>query len=446
MIPVYVEITHLSLTLEVLLGLFVLNHMFEKKEIPYRRVFMCIYFTLYVSVMIFQDIWSRLYDTNMYFLFLLLHIFFLFFYTLIFCKGQLIFKVFLTLIYVSFVTLSNSPVMLWQQIFHSFTLIFDTFFRVFSRLILFLLTIFMLRFKIDTTLSYPSSYYITMIVTPILNMMIINLLRNYYSVFPYVNLTSCFTLLLELLIYFMIWQGAKEYEKNTRLSLIQQQQQYQNQHMEELSNIVTDYHQLRHDMKNHFACMDRLLSQEKYAELKEYFYSLSNALYALDNQIETGNEIANQVINIKYATAHQLNIPMEIQAALPKQLNIPNHLFCAVLSNLLDNAIEASEKIKQPSVFVKLHLVNDYLSITVKNRIEHWQQSSALSHKTTKSKPHLHGLGLRIVHETVLNFNGIESYEVINDEYIASIMLCLENPAETYPKYSSRDSGGFSAH
>ena len=43
-------------------------------------------------------------------------------------------------------------------------------------------------------------------------MMVINLLKNYYSVFPYVNLTSCFTLLLELLIYFMIWQGAKEYE------------------------------------------------------------------------------------------------------------------------------------------------------------------------------------------------------------------------------------------
>ncbi len=433
MISVHNEITYLSLALEILLGFFLLNHMFEKKEIPHRRGFICIYFILYASVMISQDIWSHLHGTDMYFLFLLLHISFMFLYALIFCAGKFIFKVFLTLIYVSFVTLANSPVMLLRETFYSF-IIFGTFFKVCSSLILFLLTMFMLRFKIDTTLSYPSSYYITMIVTPILNMMVINLLKNYYSVFPYVNLTSCFTLLLELLIYFMIWQGAKEYEKNTRLSLIQQQQQYQNQHMEELSNIVTDYHQLRHDMKNHFACMDRLLSQEKYPELKEYFYSLSNTLYALDNQIETGNEIANQVINIKYATAHQLNIPMEIQAVLPRQLNIPDHLFCAVLSNLLDNAIEASEKIEQPSIYVKLHLVNDYLSITVKNRIERWQHNSALSHKTTKSKPHLHGLGLRIVHETVLNFNGIESYEVINDEYIASIMLCLDNIEATCQK------------
>ncbi|MEY8390385.1 GHKL domain-containing protein [Lachnospiraceae bacterium 45-W7] len=430
MTPFHTEIIYLSLALEALLGLFLLNYMFEKKEFPLRRVFHIVYFTLYISAMIFQDIWSHLHNTDIYFLFLLLHIFFLFSYALIFCRGKFIFKVFLSLIFVSFITLDSSPVMLLRETFHIPIFLGGAFFKISSSLLLLLLTMFMLKFKMDTTLSYPSSYYITMIVTPILNMTVITLLKNYYSVFPYATLTSCFTLLLELLIYFMIWQGAKEYEKNIRLSLIQQQRQYQNQHMEELANIVTDYHQLRHDMKNHFACMDRLLSQEKYTELKEYFYSLSNTLYALDNQIETGNEIANQVINIKYATAHQLNIPMEIQAALPKHLNIPDHLFCAVLSNLLDNAIEASEKIERPSVFVKLHLVNDYLSITVKNRIEHWQRSSALSRKTTKSKPHLHGLGLRIVHDTVLTFNGIESYEIIGDEYIASIMLCLENTAE----------------
>lgn len=169
--------------------------------------------------------------------------------------------------------------------------------------------------------------------------------------------------------------------------------------------------------------MDRFLSQEKYADLKNYFYSLSNTLYALDDQVETGNEIANQVINIKYATAHQLRIPMEIDAALPKKLNLPDHIFCSVLSNLLDNAIEASGKIADPAVFVKLHTVKNYLSITVKNRIEPWQHESAKNHKTTKSKPHLHGLGLRIVEETVQSYNGISSYEIIGQEYIASIML-----------------------
>lgn len=63
------------------------------------------------------------------------------------------------------------------------------------------------------------------------------------------------------------------------------------------------------------------------------------------------------------------------------------------------------------------------LYITVKNRIESWQKDSALTHKTTKSKPHLHGLGLRIVEEAVQTYNGISSYEIIDQEYIASVML-----------------------
>ncbi len=419
------SITYISLALEAFLGLFLLTHLFSPKPVFCRRIFITAYFAVYVFLMIFQDIWGDAHASDIYPVFLLLHIFLLFLFGLIFCEGKLVFKLFLPLMYVSVITLSASPAMLLQKFLPlpQNAPSPDVWFHIPSSLTLILITVFFLSFKINTAASYPISYYITMITASIMNMTSITLLKSYSSVFPYVNLVGFFTLALELCIYFMIWQSAKEYAKNNELSLIRQQQEYQIEHMKEISHIVTDYHQLRHDMKNHFACMDRFLSQEKYAALKDYFYSLSNALYAADNQVETGNEIANQIINVKYATAHQFNIPMEIDATLPKSLAIPDYIFCAVLSNLLDNAIEASEKIKKPEICVKLHIVKSYLSITVKNRIESWQKDSALTHKTTKSKPHLHGLGLRIVEEAVQTYNGISSYEIIDQEYIASVML-----------------------
>lgn len=427
--------THIALVIEVFLGLFLLTHVFRPKIFPHRKVLAVGYFLVYASIMIHQDIWKTSHSADIYPLFLLLHIVLLFLFALIFCEGNFIFKLFLPLVFVSIITLSGSPVILLQQClpFSSEMLSIENSIHIWSSLILVLITLFLISFQIDTTAHYPFSYYMTMIAASIINMISITLLKEYSGVFPYVNLVGCCTLLLELLIYYMIWQSTKEYTKNTELSLIRQQQEYQIRHMEELSHIVADYHQLRHDMKNHFACMDGFLSQEKYQELKDYFYSLSNVLYSLDNQIETGNEIANQVINLKYARAHQLNIPMEIDAILPKKLEIPDYLFCAVLSNLLDNAMEASEKIKEPAVYVKLHIVKSYLSITVKNRIEPWQQESAISHKTTKSNPHLHGIGLRIVEETVIAYNGISSYEIEKntsvpcDEYVASIMLDLSH-------------------
>lgn len=442
MIPVSFTLTYVTLAMECFLGIFLLTHVFRPKDILHRRLFIGGYGILYVLVMICQDVWGNKYSVDSYPVFLLLHIFFLFLFGLIFCRGIFIFKLFFPLVFVSVITLSSSPVMLLQQFLNPFLGLaaFSLLFRLCSSLILIIITLFLGFFKIDTDASYPFSYYMIMIAAPVINMMSITLLKEYASVFPYVNHVGCFTLLLELIIYYMIWQSTSEYAKNTELSLISQQQEYQIIHMEELSRITADYHQLRHDMKNHLSCMDRFLSQEKYQELKSYFYTLSNNLYSLDNQIETGNEIANQVINIKYATAHQLGIPMEIHAALPKKLAIPDYLLCAVLSNLLDNAIEASEKIKDPFIYVKLHMVKNYLSVTIKNRIEPWQIESAETRKTTKSKPHLHGLGLRIVEETVKEYNGISSYEVVKhvsaslpenakemfcNEYVASIMLEL---------------------
>lgn len=443
MIPVSFTLTHITLALEVFLGLFLLTHVFRLKLLLHRKIFIAIYYAAYTLLMIGQDMWGNSRSVDIYPFFLLLHIFLLFLFALIFCEGKLIFKFFLPLIFVSFITLSGSPVIILQQYLHTASnmLLFGTSFRICSSLILILITLFLIRFKIDANAHYPFSYYITMTATPVINMMSITLLKQYSAVFPHVYLVGCFTLILELLIYFMIWQSAGEYTRNNELSLIRQQQEYQIRHMEELSHIVADYHQLRHDMKNHFACMDRYLSQKKYQELKDYFYSFNNALYSLDNQIETGNEIANQVINIKYATAHQLGIPMEINAVLPKKLNIPDYLFCAVLSNLLDNAIEASEKIQKPAVFVKLHMVKNYLSITIKNRIEPWQHESAMNRKTTKSNPHLHGIGLCIVEETVKAYNGISSYHITEnasalsgslaesacEEYTASVMLELDS-------------------
>ncbi len=411
---------YISLMIEVFGGLFLLSHMLPLRNIKHRRSFTVCYFLCYSALLSAQDYWSVASKANAYPVFLAMHILLMFLYSVIFCEGKFVFKIFLPLVYVSIVTLSGFPVNLLHQFFPGG---YFRGFKLASSLVLLAVTLFLLHFKLDTQTSYPFSYYIIMIVMPLLNMVEISALKQYFGIFPYVSLIGCFTLILELLIYFTVWQSTGAYAQNMKLQLIAQQQQFQAVHIAELRDIVTDYHQIRHDMKNHVVCMDRLLSQEKYENLKEYFYSLSKEIYALENQIETGNEIVNQVINIKYATARRLGIPMEIEAVLPQKLAIPDHLLCAVIFNLLDNAIEASEKIEEPAVFIKLHIVKSYLSVTVKNRIEPWQQESAINRRTTKEQPHLHGLGLRIVQETVQKYNGISSFETKDGEYTASIML-----------------------
>lgn len=149
-----------------------------------------------------------------------------------------------------------------------------------------------------------------------------------------------------------------KYSSRIQLQLINQQNDYQKQHMKELNTIVT------------------------------------------------GNEIVNQVINLKYATAHKYQIPMDIQIVLPPHLSIPDHHLCSLVANLLDNAIEASRKIEDPKIVIEMKMVKDYLSLTIRNKMDPSMQDKALTIRTTKADKKQHGLGRQIIDDIVRRYNG----------------------------------------
>lgn len=421
----------ITLFMEQLIGILFFCRLFPQKIRKHGLLCRLCFFFLYGAAMAWQEVWAGRYLADTYLLYLVIHLTGLSCYAFLFCVGKPAVKLFMVLIFTSVTTMAKHPASLLLQcvcvpLFPGFP--WNDYSQLLGILLLIPLTLFLLRYRITAYQDYPFSYYVSMFVIPALNISIITMLKDSSAKLTYTTLIGCFSLCMELLIYYMIYQSTEEYEKRTRLQMIQQQQLYQEQHMEQLQNIVADYHQLRHDMKNHFVCMDRLLSQEHYKDLKEYFYSMSKEVYALDNQIETGNEIVNQVINIKYAVAHRKQIPMEFSIVIPHQLSIPSHLLCSLLSNLLDNAIEASEKIREPRIQVKMNMVKDYLSLTVSNRIEDWQRESALSRRTTKQNPQLHGIGWKSIQGIVKRYNGISDFTVEGNICRASVML--EMPAD----------------
>lgn len=430
MISIVLKVT--ALLTETFLGYLLLSRFLDVRRFRGYRLCTAALYALHAGLILTEEYTIGPWLGDGYFVYLLIHCSMLLAYSFLLCMGRPIFKLFLPIVYVSLITLCQFPFSLVLQFCRpwlpgSIMRIMQEYnSTIGATLLLSLITLTLIRYRLDTHQNYPVSYYIIMIAAPLLNMFSITSLKNYFpqisEVIYYIGTSA---LLIELLIYYMTWQSTQEYAKRIQLQLINQQMDYQNQHMAELNNIVEEYHRLRHDTKNQFACMDRMLSQNKYDSLKEYFYTLSKDIYALDNQIETGNEIVNQVINIKYATAHKLNIPMDIRIALPRQLNIPDHLLCSLTANLLDNAIEASQKLQEPEIFIEMKIIKDYLSLTVKNKIDKSAQDSALTVRTTKQDGKYHGLGREIIKDIVRKYNGISTKEVKDGWYLASVMLEL---------------------
>lgn len=304
--------------------------------------------------------------------------------------------------------------------------------RNFGKIFLVAIVLYLIHFQIDPEGFYPASFSVVMIVMPVLNILTF-LYQKLLHEISYAgalsqSLTGLTSLAIELICYYMLYQSVKQYHKSVDLALINQHLEVENAHVMNIKNLVNEYHQIRHDIKNHVAVMDKLLSQHKYDLLHEYFYSFNQNIYQIDSQFETGNELVNELMNLEYAKASQKHIPMYLEGALPRKIALPEYHVSSLLINLIDNAIEASEKLEDPKIKIKIGIVKDYFSITVTNRIDENQKENARTRKTTKANKELHGLGTKIIDKIVKEHNGIAVYDVRKHHYFVSIMLQLDEP------------------
>ena len=166
----------------------------------------------------------------------------------------------------------------------------------------------------------------------------------------------------------------------------------------------TDIRRIRHDIKNHLLCINELCKNKEYDELSEYISSLSDQLNQTDSIIiNSGSSIADAIISDKKTRTTDKNIDIIVNGSL-ENCNIAPIDLCTILANLLDNSIEAVEKLpvekrkievsfKQNTYFIFISVLNETIS-------------SADIEVTTKDDKINHGFGIYNIRKAVRKYNG----------------------------------------
>ena len=178
--------------------------------------------------------------------------------------------------------------------------------------------------------------------------------------------------------------------------------------------------------------MNIMLKNREYHKLQDYFMDFYRSEYMVD-MIDCGNNIVNAILNQKAAYAQSRDITVHIQAALPESIGISDVQFCAVISNLFDNAIEAAEKTEHPTIEMNIKLIKNYLSIVCKNTVSHDVLKDNPNLHTTKSNKSDHGIGLQVVHNIVEEHDGMIQFEMEDNKFKASVMLQIESQVNMRP-------------
>lgn len=124
----------------------------------------------------------------------------------------------------------------------------------------------------------------------------------------------------------------------------------------ETENMYKQVRGWRHDYRNHIQNMKILLAQSDYEELDSYLDELAKDLLTVDTIIKTGNVMADAVLNTKLYAADRINARINVKASIPKEIRINDIELCALLGNLLDNAVESCERLPEGERFIRVFI------------------------------------------------------------------------------------------
>lgn len=255
-----------------------------------------------------------------------------------------------------------------------------------------------------------------------------------YSAYGYVFALLAFTcvLVINLVAYYLNYTVCS-YGEREKQYLVERitAQNYQDMLRLNAQN-QEDMRIFRHDIKNHLAYIETLLAADKYDEARKYFALISKNTAQQLQYIDCGNENISAILNLEAAKARSHGIAFDYRVMTAAELPIAPDDMCALLTNLIDNAIEACvrEDHRNASVEVGINQRDAQLYLCIVNPINTAAgEQDILSLNTTKQDKKAHGYGHKIVDGIVDKYNGILNRSIQNGRYIVDISLDLTTKA-----------------
>ncbi len=188
--------------------------------------------------------------------------------------------------------------------------------------------------------------------------------------------------------------------------------------------------QLRHDMKNHIIALSGLYQNKEWDKMGDYLKNMESGCLESGDDM-TGNKVVDALLYRKKEQAERENIRWECDVRIPKTCCINEFDLCVLFGNILDNALEACERLKCDEthciesrfVNIQAKTVKSCFLIEVKNSMDITEKYTFGI--TKKESPQEHGIGLLNVSDVVQRYNGVVNMEAENGIFVISILIPL---------------------
>ena len=184
----------------------------------------------------------------------------------------------------------------------------------------------------------------------------------------------------------------------------------------------------RHDMKSHLMTVRTLLESKNNLEAKQLLNELEAQIDSIKIELaeSTGNPLIDAVILQNAAICESKHISFSYKLTVLPKLNISDADLSSLLSNLLSNAVEASENSEEPYVELIISIYKSFLSIAVKNSCRHTVTVAGNKFISSKDDGEFHGYGTQIISDIAAKYAGEYLWESYPTYFWSSVLLSID--------------------
>ena len=234
----------------------------------------------------------------------------------------------------------------------------------------------------------------------------------------------CIALLFLMLFFNAIFLlMAISINRNVRLQQENQLLSMQQQRYESLKAAIEEARQARHDLRHQLCQLAALAEEGNLEKIKAYLSGAVSRIPSLELHF-CENRAADGVVGYYCALAKRENIPYSVQIDLPECLPVDEINLCLVLSNLLENALEASLRTAPARRRIKLTAYlhgNSLALIQVENTYDGVIREKGGVFQSSKRKGD--GVGLQSVRHIAEKSGGVSTVTYQDGLFCAKVML-----------------------
>ena len=259
-----------------------------------------------------------------------------------------------------------------------------------------------------------------LVIKTITNLVVEVVIKGFYEVYKIIFLIFISIMLIYLLVVILTELYSRYIEKNRIQKYQVEKEESFEKYKQNIESIFDEIRAWDHDLKNHMTVMVSLLESKSEDELKKYVLHLDEEIHNIRRVVHTKNIVLDAILNSKTNKAYKKYINIDLDISIGEKLNISDLDLVILISNLLDNAIEACEYVEiNRWIKVNIYSKKESLIVEVNNSTDNYK-----SLKTRKNS-NTHGIGLMQIDNIVKKYNGYIKRKHENNVF--ETFLIIEN-------------------